>query len=68
MRRSEESLLSGPLRPAKVVPVRIPSLGQIDQIDLFKNYVFNRRGCKKKPIKKQLHKKCKYECTINMIL
>ena len=34
------------------------------QINLFKNYLFLTGLCakKKKSLKKQLHKKCKYEC------
>ena len=37
------------------------------QIDLFKNYSYSIGPCTKDPLKKQLHKKCKYENTINAI-
>ena len=47
-----------------VVPITVPSL---DQIDLFKNYSYLMEPCAKNTLKKQLHKKCKYECTVNMI-
>ena len=39
----------------------------IGQIDLFKNYFYLIRPCVKEPLKKQLLKKCKYECIMNVI-
>ena len=47
-----------------LVPVRFPSM---NQIDLLKNYSYSIGLCAKKTLKKQLPKKCKYECT-NAIL
>ena len=52
-------LLPGWLWLGLVVPVKIPCM---DQIDLFKKYLYLIGLYAKKPCKKQLHKKCKYEC------
>ena len=57
-------LLPGPLRPGVVVPVRVPSMGQID---LFKSYLYLIRPYTKKSLKKQLYEKCKYEHPMNVI-
>ena len=37
------------------------------QIDPFKNYLYLMGLCAKKNFKKQLYRKCKYECTMNFI-
>ena len=58
-------LLPDPLGSGVVVAVRVPP---INQIDPFKNYLYSIQPCaKKNPLKKQPHKKCKYECTMNTL-
>ena len=58
-------LLPGPLWPRVVVPLRIPSMSQIDQ---FKDYLYSKGLCaRKNSLKKYIHKKCRYECMINII-
>ena len=44
-----------------VVSVRVSSIGQID---LFKSYLYLIVVCAKNPLKKQVHKKYEYECTM----
>ena len=56
--------LSGPLRPGVVVPVRVPS---IDNLDLFQNYLYLLGVRAKKTLKKKTQKKCNYESTMNTI-
>ena len=62
--------IPGPLWPKVTGLVRVPTMGQIE---LFKNYSYSIRLCKKKKNKKkkthkkQLHKKCKYASTMNAI-
>ena len=47
------------------IPIRVPSMGQID---IFKNYSYLIEPCaQKKTLKKQLHKKCNHEHTMNVI-
>ena len=46
-------LLPAPLCPEVVVLVRVPSM---DQIDLFKNYLYLIGASEKKNLKKQIHK------------
>ena len=49
-----------------VVALTVTSM---DQMDMWKNYLYsiNLREKKIKSLKKQLHKKCKYEHTMNAI-
>ena len=56
-------LLSGPHSLRVVVQVMIPSVGEIG---LLKNRIVCQNK-KRTSIKKQLHKKCKYEDTMNAI-
>ena len=47
-----------------VVLVSVPSMSQIDR---FKSYSYSTRLCAPPKPQRQLHNKCKYECTMNAI-
>ena len=57
-------LIPGSLKHRLVVPVRVTFEGQID---LFKSYLYLIGLYEKKPLTKQLHKKCKQQLTMNVI-